>query len=348
MAGKSYYRLTISNDTPQNVWVKLSGSGCTDWKKGDPNQQQKVKPNESVRYEFVRASRCSGENGQVPVTVWQSASTAPPSTASGSVLFNYTADHQARWTTVTPGDRSFRITFRPRAQGDNDDLVVGVTSLRQVNVATAISNGCRVKADTATAVEALSAFSDLGSLTKPAIDGYVPSDFLVSKLKVTAPVWGFRGLTFGPEVELEALKRGFLLSKMASYLSGKTAAQAAAGWAIMGPQSGGAFDSAAFALRALAVRASGSPRSQYVSVAVDFETAAGFGRDDYVYAFQLVPNSELFGLKACGFKGSEAQVQPFGGTAVYDLMRRKKTGSTAWTAWNGTDWVSSTVVPKNP
>lgn len=74
-------------------------------------------------------------------------------------------------------------------------------------------------------------------------------------------------------------------------------------------------------LRALAIKSSSDPLSQFVSVALNFETAWGFAQGDLVLAYKLIPNSPLLGLKDGGKLGGEDQFQVLGGTHIMELYK---------------------------
>lgn len=74
-------------------------------------------------------------------------------------------------------------------------------------------------------------------------------------------------------------------------------------------------------LRALAIKSSSDPMSQFVSVALDFETARGLGQGDLVLAYKLIPNSPLLGLKEGGKLGGEDQFQVLGGTEIIEFYK---------------------------
>lgn len=76
-------------------------------------------------------------------------------------------------------------------------------------------------------------------------------------------------------------------------------------------------------LRALAIKSSDVPPSQFVSHALDYATAERFAaRGKCVFAYKLVPNSPLLGFKKEGVVGEgEDQFQILGGTEITKLFR---------------------------
>lgn len=76
-------------------------------------------------------------------------------------------------------------------------------------------------------------------------------------------------------------------------------------------------------LRTVAIKASYDPPSQFVSTALALDCASSFmGRSDVVYAFEIVPNSPVLGLKDPKEVGKgEDQLQILGGTSIRKLFR---------------------------
>lgn len=99
-------------------------------------------------------------------------------------------------------------------------------------------------------------------------------------------------------------------------------------WSQNGPQLSGLLDDASsptrlgLSLQMLATSSSDEPKSQFVSVALDYEVASGFGEP--VYKFQLNPRSPVLGLRGCRM-GGEAQFQVPGSTPIRNLHRRVRT-----------------------
>jgi hypothetical protein len=263
--------------------------------------------------------------------------------AAGRVSFDYTADHEASWTTDQPGDRLFHITFNPRVDGsDTDVLSVGIISKRKVNVDTAVKYGCISKDQQKAAVQSLLDFSDVGSTTKTAVDRWA-APYDTTALMVTLPTLLYRGLTFALVSEREALQRGHLLSKLAYNLTRSDAQGRANAWKDYGPEVEGPYDDAALGMQLLAAKSSAEPKSQFVSVALDFKTAKSITQDIYVYAFQAVPSSPVLGLKSCVLGQGEDQLQVFGGTEVWNLCRKDVRGQgKQWASWDSlrADWVA--------
>lgn len=186
----------------------------------------------------------------------------------------------------------------------------------------------------------LLALSGVGTLTRKSASAYAIASE-VSSLQVNTLVWGFRGPTLG-DIEVTAMQAGYLLSPAMNALKNDSTGP----WALMGPIVSGPSDAIAFAMRSLAVSDSRQPKSQFVSVALNPKVAEHFGEVTYIYAFQVVPFSEIFGQKTCGSTEGEIQVQIFGGTQIFNLMRRLKTGD-SWEAWKNGQWTLSAVVPSN-
>lgn len=77
-------------------------------------------------------------------------------------------------------------------------------------------------------------------------------------------------------------------------------------------------------LRTLAIKSSDVPASQFVSHAVDYMTAEGFAKSGTnVYAYKIIPNSPLLGLKERCEVGGEDQFQILGGTEIIKLFQFK-------------------------
>lgn len=72
-------------------------------------------------------------------------------------------------------------------------------------------------------------------------------------------------------------------------------------------------------LRLLAIQSSYDPASQFVSHALDYETALRF--DGNIYAYKIKPRSPLLGLKEKYKIGGEVQFQILGGTEITELYR---------------------------
>jgi hypothetical protein len=119
-----------------------------------------------------------------------------------------------------------------------------------------------------------------------------------------------------------------------------TEPQRAEAWSDYGPEIEGPYDAAALGMRLLAIANMDDPRSQFVSVALDFNTASSVSKDGYVYAFQAVPYSQIQVLKNCVAFEDGNQVQLLVGTAVFNLCRtRAQAPGDRWEAWNYTGWV---------
>jgi len=260
---------------------------------------------------------------------------------------NFTANGQMNVTIQQGGwlDAVPDYTFLPYVTPDQSTITFTIRNKDQVNLQTALGGGCWSPADADNMVGTLAAYSDSGSVTTSKAQQYSTASY-TSRLRVTLPIWGFRALTFTTK-EADAMENGTLLSKMAYSLSKLSTADRAALWKRGGPRINGSDSGTALPFRLLALSSSDTPRSQTVSVALDYATAAPFRQiDPYVYAFEFIPDSEVLGMQTCGsVQSGEVQVQPLGGTPVWNLMRSRD--GVTWESWTGSNWTPSTVVPSN-
>lgn len=75
-------------------------------------------------------------------------------------------------------------------------------------------------------------------------------------------------------------------------------------------------------LRTLSIKTSAEPPSQFVSHAVDYKTAEAFAKPGTnVYAYKIIPDSPLLGLKGQCEVGGEDQFQILGGTEIIKLFQ---------------------------
>lgn len=73
----------------------------------------------------------------------------------------------------------------------------------------------------------------------------------------------------------------------------------------------------------MAITSSSQPASQFTSVALNYEVAKGFAYGDWVFRFDVVPNSPILGLHDCSLESSnEGQFQIIGGTPIKNLARK--------------------------
>jgi hypothetical protein len=345
-ANKSAYVLTIVNKTPMRATVNFNYSGCFDWVGNGPTFPFVVEPyTSSIQYTFYRASRCSGENGQLALSITEGWGAAPGGGLLALVM-DYDADGGMN-VTMTGGwnDGAASYAFASYVTPDSSTITFTLVNKNQVDLATALQSDCWAPQDAENKVASLPEYSDVGSVSTAVAKQYATSSY-VTKLLVTQPMWGFRAPTFSRNEE-GAMRNGTLLSKMANYLATRDSDGRAAAWSLWGPPIEGGAGPVTLPLRLLAIGSSDVPRSQLVSVALDYATAARYGTvGNYVYAFQITPDSEILGLRTCGtVTGGEIQVQPLGGTPIWNLMR--SSNGIAWTAWNGSAWVPSAIVPSN-
>jgi hypothetical protein len=136
-AGDSYFKLYIKNNL--NSIIKLEvNSGCVDWKHGKNDGRPQLQPMDTYLYEFVRASHCSGEQGQVNIFFSQdlkSEGTGVPEKQRrgywylGDVATDFSADHGLTHKISYGEDAENRqshidFEFNPRVDGDVDEILV--------------------------------------------------------------------------------------------------------------------------------------------------------------------------------------------------------------------------------
>jgi hypothetical protein len=350
-ANDSDYYLTIINQTVQNLALQYASTSCATLSGDSATLPATLAPNTELRLHFYRSSDCHGRNGQVNLSAAESWPGPAPTSYPISISTDFTADGEFSLITQgTPVDAATRWAYIPYMTPDSSYGWLTFVNQDGVDLATALAGPCYAPDDNNNIMQFLPLYSDVGSVTLTQANAF-RSAVYTSQLQVTTEVWGFRAPTFFAG-ESVAMQRGFLLSKaMRTLRTSDDAAARAAFWLKNGPRISEGPDAAAqlLGLRLLATAKSDTPRSQTVSVALNYETASTFRQpwDDYVYAFRFVPGSEVFGRTTCTAinPAGELQFQPVGGTTVYDLMR--SADGVTWTAWNGSDWVASSVIPSN-
>ncbi len=348
-ANDSDYYLTFNNKTGQVLTVQMAYVNCVTFSPDTGTLPVTLQDKTSIKLHFYRSSSCHGKNGQVVYTAAETWPGIAPKTYPITVSTDFSADGAfALNTQGTPRDAATRWDYSPYITPNSSAGVLTFVNQDHIDLATALKGQCWAPADNIKAVQGLNSYSDIGSVTATAISGF-SSNAYTSQRRVTTEVWGFRAPTFS-RGESGAMKKGFLLSKAMDKLSGSDAAGRAGFWLSHGPQNLEGDTSQLLGLRLLATSSSNEPRSQTVSVALNYETASIFRQtwDDYVYAFHFIPGSEVLGLKECAADkpAGELQFQPIGGVAIYDLMR--SADGVTWAAWTGADWAPSGVTPSNP
>lgn len=204
-----------------------------------------------------------------------------------------------------------------------------------VTVDQAVAGGCRTQSDVSSIVQSTLTRGDLGTTTRTKLSAFNPGGDWATKAWVTDPdTWGFRAATIpGEEDKLTA---GNLTSKALRRISRLSGPDVISFWRANGPQvAPSQRDSLTLSLQMLATSSSDEPPSQFVSVALDYAVASGFG--NIVYRFQLNPQSPVLGLRACQ-KGGEVQIQPPGGTPIRRLARFDRTKG-YWERYEAGVWI---------
>ncbi len=201
-------------------------------------------------------------------------------------------------------------------------------------VQSAIRSGCRTKANIDALVTQTLSRPDLGEMTRAKLTEFSRrGDWATFAVVTDSDTWGYRAATILGEVN--KLKQGRLTSKSARQLS-RWSGPVAEFWASYGPDmSAPQHDATSLSLQMLATSSSDEPPSQFVSVALDYSVASGFG--DPVYRFQLNPQSPVLGLSNCQ-KVGEVQIQPPGGTPIRNLQRFDRTKG-YWEKYQAGVWV---------
>lgn len=357
-AGESFYKLSIWNSTYQPIDISVT-SNCTTFQSypggsislpsDSPGPTYRLSSHKSAYYGYFRQSgtACREHNGTVTFQFKQGSVWGGALLEGGSVKLNYTSGHQVTETQSTPGDRVIRYSFTSRSDGDNDSILIKLYSTEQTGLREAIELGCGTPSNITSSVKQLPVTSDVGSVTSAKSEAYGASASIATKQLVTIPIWGFRAVRY--DLEVSSLQEGVILSKALIFLRRRPGTDVVDFWNRNGPQLSGPDDAYALGMRALAISNSDEPKSQFASVALDFATAAAFLEPGaYVYAFHVVPYSPIIGLTQCSKTGGgEIQVQIFGGTPVYDLMRKSRIGN--WELWNPltTAWRFADFIPSN-
>lgn len=138
----------------------------------------------------------------------------------------------------------------------------------------------------------------------------------VTKKFVNTPQYVFRGATIPGEQKYIMENRKLLSKAQKRAVTYKPAID-------MDKQNTEQYEYATV-LRTLAIKSSDVPASQFVSHAVDYVTAEGFAKSGTnVYAYKIIPNSPLLGLKERCEVGGEDQFQILGGTEIIKLFQFK-------------------------
>ena len=103
--------------------------------------------------------------------------------------------------------------------------------------------------------------------------------------------------------------------------------------------------------RILATKNSNTPPSQFVSHALDYQTASRFAQSKFVFAYKIIPNSPLLGIHDSAIIGKgEEQYQILGGTKITELYRCPAIGQgKKWEKYNFSEksWKSCSERPIN-
>jgi hypothetical protein len=357
-AGDSFYKLTILNSTYEPIKISVTTS-CTTFQSYPGGSislpsdvagaAYRVPPHKSAYYAYFRQSgtRCSGHDGTITFGFKQVAVWGGDLLDGGFVKLEYTTRHEVTETRSTPADRIIKYSFTPNADGDNDSILIRLYSKEQIGLREAIELGCGTPSDVTSSVTQLPLTSEVGGVTFTKSQAYTASASRATQQLVTYPIWGFRAVKY--DLEVSSLQDGLILSKALISLRRRPGTDVSDFWNRNGPQLSGPEDAFSLGMRALAIANSDEPKSQFASVALDFATGAGFLEPNaYVYAFRVIPYSPILGLTQCSKAGGgEIQVQIFGGTPVYDLMRKSRTGN--WQKWNPStsSWYSADLTPSN-
>lgn len=203
-----------------------------------------------------------------------------------------------------------------------------------LTAAMAISAGCRTDASVQAIIDETLKTATLGDVTKQQIDLFRPRDGWMTTLLVTDPnTWGYRGLK--NPTEIESMQAGKLQSKAER----RVAKRGPAIWDVSGPEIPyGTANSTSLTLQMIALSSSDTPVSQFLSIALDYKVASEF-TSEYVYRFQMTPNSPILGLRGCTIAaGGENQYQVPGKTPITNLARRHVTNS-YWELYTDGKWV---------
>lgn len=220
-------------------------------------------------------------------------------------------------------------------------LIASTAACADVTVQEALAGGCYSKDEVKGIIDTAKAGKPMGSRTLEK-ENELTSNYgeKITYSKVTAPAtWVYRAYE-GATTDnwhVQKLKAGVIYSKAQNDLDKyvERGGKPKDYWDIDGPDlhaSGTQFPSATLTtMRLLAIQSSDTPKSQFVSFALDYETTKTFG--EAVYALQVNPNSQILGLVDCRTKGGEVQVQILGGTKFEKLYRKIK-NETNWKLYN--------------
>lgn len=213
------------------------------------------------------------------------------------------------------------------------------SSFAAVTTQQALRDGCYTDSQIAAFVAQGEASPNIGSITLESAKSNLRSAMggSVTKMKVNAAdTWVFRG--YGKE-ETDNWHTKKLLQGVI-YSNGQNRRDIAVKkdpggepeyWERMGPNLKSDHISPAnqisLMMRLLSIKTSYGPPSQFVSFAVSYKIASGFG--DVVYAFQVNPDSPVLGVVDCKLNG-EDQFQILGGTLISSPIYRKSRKDSHW------------------
>lgn len=235
-------------------------------------------------------------------------------------------------------------------------FICSTTVFADVTVQQALSAGCYDTQEMRGIIDTAKAGKPMGSRTLEK-ENELTSSYggKITDTRVTAPAtWVYRAYESADtnNWHVQKLKAGVIYSKaqndLDKYVKGGGTPQEY--WAIDGPDLHAlGFNGATYTtMRLLALQSSDTPKSQFVSFALDYATTGTFG--DAVYALQVNPNSPILGLVNCKTPGGEVQFQILGGTTFNTLYRKVRTDKD-WKRYNrDTDqWVTvpKGTVPEN-
>jgi hypothetical protein len=211
------------------------------------------------------------------------------------------------------------------------------------SVNAALRDGCFSREALQSIRDATLQRTNLGTITRRKLEDYTPRDQWATRFYVTDPnTPAYRAPTI-PNEDM-SLTSGHLISKAQNKVSKLSPDQVSGFWARNGPLLGPTAPpdlKLELALRMLATSSSDEPPSQFVSVALDFRVAEGFG-NDVIYKFYLAPDSPILGLRQCDrTKGGELQFQVPGGTPIHLLQRYhrpKNRQEGYWEKWESGAW----------
>jgi hypothetical protein len=226
--------------------------------------------------------------------------------------------------------------------GDAMPTPFGYCASKVVSVKDAVSAGCR-SSSTVVSIANSALAAQLGSSTSTALSTWKANNQnrsgWITRLDVTDPETLVYRATDRP-AEATTFQQGLLISKAEAALRKLKGDQTPEWfWDRNGPALSlpGQRDNVALSLQMLATSSSDEPRSQFLSVALDFNTARAFG--EVVYAFRLNPRSPILGMNNCMLSGGgEIQMQVPGNAPIHDL-RKYSDGN--WYALVNGRWVET-------